>query len=845
MKRIYTTILFLIFATLLFSQKETNNWVFGLNNWLDFNTDPVTVHDNFDVNINATRGTVSVSDKEGNLLFYSNARKVFDRNHQIMPNGEFNTLVTNTHPVAVLLKPNSEHSYYLIYKKFTNIPGEPNTLKWLEVDMSLNNGLGDVKVNPNNEIIGGELLDNPTGKITVASHDNLIDFWIISHQEDSDAYYAWLVTASGINSTPVISNIGIPIITLVIPDSANGQIKVSPDGKKIAVVNRGDNNAEIFDFDQMTGILSNTITLNQFISPRGLEFSPSGQYLYISHEGFQTDSRILQFDLWAGNQTAINNSKLSIGNPTFNGSAGALQLASNGKIYSINISDTSLGIIHQPDNNGFTCDFEQQGQSGISGNPFLGFPSFLHKYFDTPYFSTDGICLGNTTTFLIDGFDATVNSVIWDFGDPASGANNTSTIINPSHSYSSSGNYYVTLTITSNNQTFTKKQLIHIAPTSIDIGNDSTLCSNLVLTTDAYTPNATYEWSNGFTTSSIGITTPGTYSVTVSVGNCPTLIDEITVNHISAPNADLGGNGAICDDTPVNLDATNLGASYLWSTGSTTASITAFFGDTYAVTVTNPNGCSDVDEVVYIEGTVLLNPSQANLKCFNDSSGVALVFLGGGQPPFSYLWNDGDTLYTNNHLTAGNYSITVTDDFGCTAIEDFTLSEPDELVVNIVTNADNPNTGTLEGSVLLQPSGGNSPYTFDWETFGIVTNPLVEGLENGIYNITITDNNGCEEIVQANVGDVTSIEEISVLEKIKLFPNPTNDFLFVKIPDWQNEYLEILVLNILGQPMSEISFLKNGKTEFSIDVNDWSSGIYFLKIKMEEEERVWKFNVVK
>ena len=82
MKRIYTTILFLIFATLLFSQKETNNWVFGLNNWLDFNTDPVTVHDNFDVNINATRGTVSVSDKEGNLLFYSNARKVFDRNHR-------------------------------------------------------------------------------------------------------------------------------------------------------------------------------------------------------------------------------------------------------------------------------------------------------------------------------------------------------------------------------------------------------------------------------------------------------------------------------------------------------------------------------------------------------------------------------------------------------------------------------------------------------------------------------------------------------------------------------------------------------------------------------------------
>ena len=57
--------------------------------------------------------------------------------------------------------------------------------------------------------------------------------------------------------------------------------------------------------------------------------------------------------------------------------------------------------------------------------------------------------------------------------------------------------------------------------------------------------------------------------------------------------------------------------------------------------------------------------------------------------------------------------------------------------------------------------------------------------------------------------------------------------------------LNISVSNILGQPMREVSFLKNGETEFSIDVKNWSNGIYFLKIKTEEEERIWKFNVVK
>ncbi|MFK8005676.1 MAG: T9SS type A sorting domain-containing protein, partial [Saprospiraceae bacterium] len=246
-----------------------------------------------------------------------------------------------------------------------------------------------------------------------------------------------------------------------------------------------------------------------------------------------------------------------------------------------------------------------------------------------------------------------------------------------------------------------------------------------------------------------------------------------------------------------------------------------------------------------VEEEVLLNPSQANLKCFNDASGVALVFLNGGQPPFSYLWNDGDTLYTNNHLAAGNYSITVTDDFGCTAVENFVLLEPDELIVSITTSFDNPNTGILEGSVLLELSGGSPPYIFDWEAFGIVADPLMEGLENGIYNITITDDNGCKKMVQANVGNVTSVEKISLLEKTKLFPNPTNDFLLVKIPNSQNDNLEISITNILGQPMIENYFLEKGKTEFSIDVNDWSSGIYFLKIKIEQEERIWKFNVTK
>jgi len=838
MKKIYITSLFLIFTTFLFSQKETNNWIFGTNNWLDFNTSPPTVRSGEIDFFLAHRSTISMSDKDGNLLFTSNGDAVFDRNHNVMPNGMIKANMFESHPVFVIPKPNSEHIYYLIINTFES---PTRILKWVEIDMSLNNGLGDIITNTNS---GGFLLENPTGKITAVLHENLIDVWIISHVFNSDEYYAWLATESGINPTPVITSIGIEIPN-EFQDNGNGQIKTSSDGNTIASANIIINNVEIYNINRATGELYNLITLNQLFSPRGVEFSPSGQYLYVTHEGFQGDSRILQYDLWAGNESAINNSKLSVGNPISANTAAALQLAPNGKIYCVNFGDPALGIINAPDNNGFNVNFEQEGQGDIVDFSFFGLPSFFHKYFDKPYFSYDGVCSGSTTTFLIDGFDASINSVTWDFGDPASGTNNSSTELNPSHNYPASGNYYVTLTITSNNQTFTKKQLVHIAPTSINIGIDSTLCSNQNLTADAFTPNATYEWSNGFTTSAIDITSPGAYSVTVSVANCPTLTDEVVVNHIPAPDADLGGDGALCNGESVTLDATNLGASYLWSTGSTLSTITAFFSDTYAVTVTNPNGCSDVDEVVYVNDFFALGPSQANLKCFNDSSGVALVFHSGGFSPISYQWNNGDTLYTNNHLTAGNYSVTATDRFGCTTEQGFTLTEPDELIVDLVTNADNPNTGIFEGSVLLQPSGGNPPYTFDWEMFGETTDPLKTGLENGIYNITITDDNGCEKIIQANVGNVTSIEEISFLKKVKLFPNPTSDFLFIKIPNKKNGNFQFSITDILGKTMLEKSFLENEKTEFSIDVKNWSSGIYFFKIKMEGAERVWKVNVVK
>lgn len=836
MKKIYLLLLLLLYSFFTFSQKEANNWIFGSVNHLDFNSNPVDVNTISSINFFPGRNSVSLSDENGNLLFYSDGTSIFNKAHLVMPNGAIQSNSAASHPLFVIPKPGSDHGYYMII----NTPGFSSpSLVWIEIDMNLDGGLGDVVPN-----VGGTLLNNPTGKITAVLHANSNDIWIVGHELESNIYHSWLATENGISNSSETSPIGSQIQSSV-ANSQDGQIKTSPNGDRIAVVNTGLNTIEIFNFNRLTGTLYNPIILSGFFEPYGLEFSPSGKFLYVSQSGnFSNGIEIFQLNITSNTPTSIMNSSIFLGSSFgFVDLAGGLQLAPDGKIYIANTGDISLSIIHQPEAQGADVNFEQFGLILFSGEVF-GLPSFFHQYFKNPSFSYEGFCLGSATHFSIDAASAIIDSVEWNFGDPLSGDDNTSTLLNPSHFFIESGSYNVSLTIYSNNQILETNQIIQIAPASIELGQDLTICSNEELVLDVFTPNATYQWSNGSTQPFLTVDAPGTYWVNVLIDNCPTLTDTITINHLAAPNADLGEDGGLCNGDAVVLDVSNPNATYLWSTGSTTSQITIFFGGTYSITVTNPNGCTDVDEVSYFFDQVGVTPSQANLACFGDSNGVALVFPAIGQSPFSYEWDDGDTLYTNNQLTAGNYSITVTDNLGCTVVQEFTITEPPKLEVDVVINADNPNTSDPDGAILFQPDGGVPPYLYHWELFGETDDPLKMGLGNGIYHVTISDKNECEEVMEVNVGDVTSTYEISLLEKIKVFPNPTSDYLFIKSPETFFERMEISITNILGQPIQDILFDQQDNTELIINVTNLKDGIYFLRIKEKMNERVWKFNVI-
>jgi WD40 repeat protein len=189
--------------------------------------------------------------------------------------------------------------------------GLPDGLRYSIVDMSLDNGFGDVTSSKN------VLLHTPsTEKITAITHANGNDIWVVTHKYLTNEFFTYLIDNTGINSTPITTSLGFrPIVT----SDALGCMKISPDGSKIAVAYGNEGLVEIFDFDTNTGIISNLIQIpgQRNLSVNGpnliygIEFSPNSNYLYVSA---QADA-IFQFDITSFNQNDIINSKIRI-NPT-------------------------------------------------------------------------------------------------------------------------------------------------------------------------------------------------------------------------------------------------------------------------------------------------------------------------------------------------------------------------------------------------------------------------------------------------------------------------------------------------------------------------------------------------
>ena len=222
---------------------------------------------------------------------------------------------------------------------------------------------------------------------------------------------------------------------------------------------------EVFDFDNSTGIVSNSLAL-QYAVPNytngtygyGVEFSPDCTKLFgCSYSaGAINDCKLLQWDLCAGSNNNIVSSQAAIYTSTIiNLSFGNMQLAPNGKIYCsqlIGTNTNSICVINSPNVYGLGCNYVPYSQSISPGTLRLGLPNFANSIFvphpaPAPFTYTASNTIGcqmaqfappainNVTIAGCASTGYSLTNVLWNFGDPASGANNTTIQNNPTHTY--------------------------------------------------------------------------------------------------------------------------------------------------------------------------------------------------------------------------------------------------------------------------------------------------------------------------------------------------------------------------------------------------------------------------
>lgn len=582
------TIFFLLCNIFVYSQGEGNFWYFGANSGLDFNTgSPVALTNGA---LKTQEGCSTISTSAGVLLFYTDGITVWNNQHNAMPNGIGLFGDTSATQSAIILpKPGSSSIYYI----FTvTAEGKPNGLRYSEVDMTLAGGLGDVTVNKN------ILLATPvTEKLIAVKNANGIDIWVIAHDFTTDTFLVYSVTSSGVNTTPITSNAG------TIDGSSTkgaGYLKASPNGSKLVQAIRGKGVVDVLNFNDTSGLvtLDFSFTPPSNTKPYGVEFSPDGKRLYIDNI---SPAKLYQYDMSLGTSGAIIASATLLPAPTFF-PLGALQIGPDGKIYVARFLENSIGCINNPNALGIACNYVDNAVSLAGKLSRLGLPNFIQSHFNAPSILSIGTCVGDTIQFAL-GDTTSIDSVVWDFGDPISGVSNTSSDLFPWHIYSSPDNYTVSALIYAGFITDTLFISITInAPPLFSIGNDTSLCSNDTLILNPGSGYLSYLWQDASTSQTFTVDTAGTYYVNVS-NSCGTSTDTILVTTIFPPTLSMNDTVLCFNDTLV-LDPGAGYLSYLWQNSSTNQTITIDTAGIYYVTISN--SCGTTADTIQV--TTILAP---------------------------------------------------------------------------------------------------------------------------------------------------------------------------------------------------------------------------------------------
>jgi gliding motility-associated-like protein len=464
MKTLLYLVIFIFSAFGCYAQLQNNNWTFGYYCKVDFSgaqPNGMTTSASYS---NEQCATVS-DETSGQLLFFTDGQSVWNANNQTMPNG-FNlfggAFLSCTQGPVIVPFPEDPTKYYIFTMDDLeyDVPQLDNGLRYTVVDMTLNNGLGDVDPLQKNIF----LTDFLSEKMTVVRSEAIRGYWVIVHKKESNQFLAYKVDGCGVDPTPVSSNVG----TVLLGANSNfdprmpfyGSMKANRAGNRIAMPIDDSKLIDFYSFDAATGQLFDPITVEVTdntpgspIRKYGCSFSPDGSMFY-----YTNNISVYQLNLTTYDSINIASSHTLVAtpsDPTFQ-----IEEGQDGKLYVAIGGSNVLDAINSP--NSSFCDYTSNAVT-LNGLCMLGLPGRVHeRNFSSPTitYSPDS-CLQSNIAFSI-ATSLPINQINWNFGDVNSGVNNTSTAINPIHQFSQLGSYQITAIVEFNCYTDTITQNITV-----------------------------------------------------------------------------------------------------------------------------------------------------------------------------------------------------------------------------------------------------------------------------------------------------------------------------------------------------------------------------------------------
>lgn len=461
-----------------YNSNQSKVWAFGEHQGLDFNSgSPVLIS----TSLRSSEGSAAVCDASGNLLFYTEGTFVWNKLGDTMPHGAnivpYYTFSACQSSVIAPVISNPEQYYIFSLEHYIGI----GRLSYSVVDITLDGGLGDL-------VTGHTGIPMDTGlteqMITVPGEN--CNIWLLVHDRYAAKFYSYEITSAGVSTTPVTSPVGFF-------DScyATGAIKISHDRRLLACMNRSHtpdapHRGELYDFDPVTGIVSNCRVFRIDYDFYGAEFSPDNTKLYT----FSLSGKIHQYDVSFPDAMAIGMSEYEVVTYPLTGvggKGGDMRLGPDGKIY-FNGFSSHIDRINNPNLSGAACGYEA-GVFGFAPEP--GRWGICNHYWNTmpPSISgTSSICVGT------EGALATAaEGGVWTSSNPAiaailpdTGRVTAVAVGTATMTYSSAcGESYFTVTV-------------NPYPAAITGSGDTAICvGNSVLLTNSSTGGA---WSSGDTT---------------------------------------------------------------------------------------------------------------------------------------------------------------------------------------------------------------------------------------------------------------------------------------------------------------------------------------------------------